>query len=217
MMPKKPLQPKSFAWLAVIFFSTLIFDGCKKQDFQNILEAKQSFKVADAKEWWFGTFRKSNRFKSFDPKSNFILMKQGRLNGLTGNLTPESRFPSWKTGTVHEAGSTTFIQLTLVQAYTSIPIPVKSGENEIDRKRIANATLQKILIIKLPDGRITERIVTIIPSLDFLKKHHYLEIPDHVDPSFWIMLTHHSGMLTHHVFWKSEIHDLGTMLSISGC
>jgi len=38
-----------------------------------------------------------------------------------------------------------------------------------------------------------------------------------VDISFWIMLTHHSGMLTHHVFWKSEIHDLGTMLSISGC
>jgi len=44
-----------------------------------------------------------------------------------------------------------------------------------------------------------------------------LEILDHVDPSFWIMLTHHSGMLTHHVFGKSEIHDLGTMLSISGC
>lgn len=135
--------------------------------------ATASFEIEDAKEWWYGTFKQSQRFTSFDLASDFIKMKKGQSPNYLETLTPETRFPSWKSGNIVHAGSTTFIEFNLVQQYTSIPIPVKWGEDDNDRKRIANATIQKLLIVKKKNGLIVERIVTIIPSLDYLKKNNY--------------------------------------------
>jgi hypothetical protein len=175
---KKEVMPKKFYskinhLLFGLYFSLFLLPACTKRDFFIPETATASFEIEDAKEWWYGTFKQSQRFTSFDLASDFIKMKKGQSPNYLETLTPETRFPSWKSGNIVHAGSTTFIEFNLVQQYTSIPIPVKWGEDDNDRKRIANATIQKLLIVKKKNGLIVERIVTIIPSLDYLKKNNY--------------------------------------------
>jgi hypothetical protein len=153
----------------ILLSGVLWLSACNKTlDFQS--EQKKEFTKEEAKEWWYGVFKKTPQFKSFKSTSMFAQFKGNEIQSFPG---AEKRYPSWNSATVKNIGKISVVELDLIQPYVSIPIPQKQGETYLDRKRIANSSLQKVLIFKLPGNKIVVRIVTLIPSLEYLKANNY--------------------------------------------
>ncbi len=146
----KQLDFRSFRGVMLISFSILsfvfLFNACTKSD----TVADTSFKPSDAKEWFYGSFKKAPEFSSFD------------VAHLGGKL------PDWSKGIAYKLGGNEIVEYPLMKAKNTYMIPSDIAENE--GKKIAAAALTKALFIRDAQGNLFLREVSIVPSYDYLVK-----------------------------------------------
>jgi hypothetical protein len=149
-MKFKQLDFRSFRGVMLIGFSVLslvfLFNACTKSD----TFADTSFKPADAKEWFYGSFKKAPEFSSFNA---------AQLG---------SKLPDWSKGIAYKFGGNEIVEYPLMKAKSSFTIPSDLSENE--GKKIAAASLSKVLFIRDAKGKTFVREVSIVPSYDYLVK-----------------------------------------------
>jgi hypothetical protein len=142
---KKILLPCSF--LILIF----LLHSCLKHD--SLTDNK--FDAAAAKEWYYGVFKKSEEYKT-----------DLSVSGI-------KKYPDWKHGISQTKDGYQIVEFPLNSTLRTVPVISNTAYSEADKRRIVDASLERIVMIKDPAGRITPRIVTYIPDLDYLAKHNY--------------------------------------------
>jgi len=156
---KVKLYP-ALAAIAIVAIS--LFFACRKSDLQK--KPAENFDVAAAKEWWYGTFRKTAEYKKTD---------------WTSPLAPPETFstkkyPSWKRAISYKRGTIQIIELPLVYETNSILLPGMQGLNGTkEGERIARSAIHKLVIIKQQNGTVSVRTVTIVPMPEYAKAHQY--------------------------------------------
>ncbi len=157
---KKLLVP-----LSLIAAALIIFVACRKNE--KVLdvekEIKSEFSVANVKEWYFGVFKKSSKFTELDEESpNTIIYR----NSAMGN-NPLIKAPNWNKSTYYKNGSYEFIEMPLVYNYKANILQKVDNISVIDRHRIIQSSIDKVLFIKDKTGKIEVRIMSIQPTYDY--------------------------------------------------
>jgi hypothetical protein len=167
-LPKDLNNAKVF--LFFIFISVI---GCRKFEISNeyLDQDPKSFKTIEAKEWWYGNFRKSIDYNKYNFKSPFYkALKSINSDISPDDWSPEKRFPSWKNSLTKTSGKLTIIELPLYSSLTISFVPLRADETTFDRERIAGATVHKVLIIRNNETNETNvRVLTIVPSISYMK------------------------------------------------
>lgn len=131
------------SFLFIILFGAA-FTACHK----NADVADNTFDAKDAKEWYYGTFKKSAEWAASSDKGK--------------------KLPDWKHGVYKKIGNMEIVEFPLVNARTSFALEKDAALSDIDRKRIANASLSRILFIK-KGSEIEVREVDYIPEWDYMQ------------------------------------------------
>jgi hypothetical protein len=151
--------------IAVIIF----FQACKKFDFFSKQSKTQEFTLAEAKEWYYGVFKKSEEFKNSLPGNEFdaTLVQKANSNNRT---YPTVKYPYWNLGIKQSTASWGIVEFPIMYTLNKISIPGTSQLKEVDRQRVYKAISNRLLIIKSPNGSITTRIVNYIPEKSYLER-----------------------------------------------
>lgn len=133
------MKVKLYPTLAVIavVVITLIF-ACRKSD--TVKAFPENFDVAVAKEWWYGTYRKLPAYKQVNTKSIFAPTESGENARL--------KYPSWKRGIPYTAGDLQIVEMPLFYNNRVIVFPGSYRYSETEKKRVAAASLQKLVMVK---------------------------------------------------------------------
>jgi hypothetical protein len=142
---------KFFLPLVSCIFSILVFYSCQKQDSYS----NDKFDATAAKEWYYGIFKKGEEYKSALSVSGI------------------KKYPDWQYGIAQIKGDYQIVEFPLKSTVRTVQVFANPAYTEADKKRIVNASVERVVIIKDAAGNITPRIVTYIPDLDYLAKHHY--------------------------------------------
>ncbi|MEO7445871.1 MAG: hypothetical protein ABIT96_08160 [Ferruginibacter sp.] len=154
------------------FLLAIIMTGCQKTGIEKIAEnnTSQQFSVSAAKEWYYGTFKKSPEWLASDEK------------GL--------KLPYWKNGKIGKIGDLDVVEFPLVKESKHFSIPNINSESEI--RKIAEASISNVLFIRDVAGKIVLREIEYVPNWNFLQKAAF-------DISFFTLLkdfNHFSGDVT---------------------
>lgn len=133
--------------ILLVIFSTAIFISCRKN---NETMQEISFNAPAAKEWFYGTFKKTNEYATA--------------------ATAGKQLPDWKSGRYKKTGNMEMVEYDLVQQKkTALVAPTG---NRFEDKRIAEATVNRALFVK--NGNETKLfIVQFIPGADYAKANGY--------------------------------------------
>lgn len=112
---------------------------------------QQGFEIDEAKEYYYGTFKKSQQYST--------------------NLLKGKRLPDWSHGKAYKMGTMEFVEFPLVQEKKHVSVPGNLSPE--DKKRIISATISRIAFIKLANGNVKTRLIQYIPDLDYLRKSNY--------------------------------------------
>ncbi len=165
MKPKNlRLQLHAYSLLSVflILLSAFIINGCKKSDAP--LATTEESNVGAAKEWWYGTFRKSAAYSEIDRTSPFAPPE--------GNST--KKYPDWERAISYSVGRLEIVELPLVYVTNSVLLPgMQKLNNTPEGARIAGSAIHRLMLIKKADGTMVVRIVTLVPSPEYAKQYNY--------------------------------------------
>jgi hypothetical protein len=156
--------------LLVIIMAALPF-ACKKADFSPTNDPA-TFNVASAKEWWYGTFRKSADFKQVSNESPLVKMAMQGSTISQLEKQQRGRLPSWRNAKQMKLGSTTVVELPLFGGSNLVPIAEADLSNS-DGLRLAALAQQKLLITTKGNGQPSLRVVTLVPSLKYAKAKNF--------------------------------------------
>ncbi len=146
-------QPKLLLSACIVLLlaaTAIILPACKKSEHKEI---SSEFDAAAAKEWYYGTFKKSAEWAMSESKGK--------------------KLPDWKNGTYTRIGDLEIVEFPLKKAAQSIQVPSDPSVSISDRKRIAEASLTRIAFVKTPSGNIVIREIDFIPEWAYLKKAGY--------------------------------------------
>ncbi len=186
MKPKQPARKQLFPIATAVFIACVlvIFPfACRKADFGE-KQANAAFDVAAAKEWWYGSFKKSGDFKRINQSSPIVQMMAAGANlsaPATSNTTNsasdaalglQSRLPSWRKATYKTIGDLQVVEAPLIGGAVLAPIaePTATKAEEV---RLAALTQQKLLISTDKGGKPNVRVVTLVPSLRYAKAKNW--------------------------------------------
>lgn len=127
----------------------LLFVSCQKEVSK---PSEENFDAAFVKEWYYGTFKKSPEWAGSD------------LRG--------KKLPDWGKPETGKFGNFEVIEYPLGKGIKAIPVESNGSMSEFDRKRIADASLSRIMFIKKKD-KIIVREVEYVPSLEYLALKNY--------------------------------------------
>lgn len=159
MLPK--ITPIHFSWLFLSMFTLL--GSCYKNDqLSPTTTLSQQFDVAQSKEWWYGTFRKSAAYSYRDETSVF-------------NPSAEKlkRWPDWSHAISYDQNGLAIAEIPLVYSSKKTVLPDMEQVSFTDQVRLLKAALQKLLIIKRSDGQTIVRTVTLIPTLAYAREKQF--------------------------------------------
>jgi hypothetical protein len=145
------MKKKLAAFIALSAIISIIIFSCKRE----ISIPKDQFSASDAKEWYYGVFKKSEEYKT-----------DLSVSGI-------KKYPDWKYGIVQQKDNYQIVEFPLKSSVRTVRVFSNPTYSEADKKRIVNATEERVVMIKDAVGNITPRIVTYIPDLDYLTKHNY--------------------------------------------
>jgi len=141
-----PKWPKLLLMLSLFFAITAIsFVSCQKGIEK---PASDEFNVAAAKEWYYGTFKKSPEWKN------------SPLHG--------KKLPDWKKGFYRKVGNIEMVEFPLVKIKTSISVSSNAQLTNAQKQRIAEASLSRIVFIK-KDDKVLIREIDYIPDWEYLQ------------------------------------------------
>jgi len=137
--------------------------ACQK-DASNEKEKNISNDVNDAKEWWYGVFRKSPDYSDFNWDSP--------LAPTVGNST--KKYPDWKYAIAYRKYNNDIVELPLFYITNNVLLPgMKDLYSTPEGDRIARSVIHKLVITKKNTGKVYVRTVSIIPSADYAKRRNY--------------------------------------------
>ncbi len=152
------------ALAAAVLLTVLIIQACRKTDNQTTTLTEKKFGISEAKEWWYGSFRKSVEYSKIDR---------------TSPLAPPAgssakKYPGWKRAISYSIGRLQIVELPLVYETNSILLPgMQNLQNTAEGARIAKSAIHKLMLIKKADGTVAVRTVTIVPSPEYAKQMNY--------------------------------------------
>ena len=150
-------------FVATVSFILLIivFVACRRTE---VLSRKSTLTVKEAKEWWYGVYRKSAAYTEIDKSSVFAATEMGS----------DKKYPSWKRAVTYQMGNFEVVEAPLVYENKSVLMPGMGDiVNTEEGRRIFKASNTKVLLFKSPDGSIDVRISTLVPSREYAKKKFY--------------------------------------------
>jgi len=147
------MKKSIFSYTAVCIILIGIITGCQKEIKKP--DTDNEYNSASAKEWYYGTFKKSTEFSSYDQ------VQYGK------------KLPDWKNGVYKKFGNYEAIDFPLVKEKTFIPFAENDGLSEVDKKRIAAASISRITFIRDKKGRTEIRETIFIPDIDYLSRNGY--------------------------------------------
>lgn len=187
--------------LLTIGFLTMIFiiQACRKYDFFG--KSSGEFKVEDAKEWYYGEFKKSAAFKEVDNQSLFSSEPTAGLITSKQKVNYK-KYPYWDKSNSYRKGSHEFIEMPLFRELNVIALPGMENLSIKEKRHVAASSLQKIVFIKQPNNKIITRLLTIVPTYDFLKSKNF----DISDISFSNLDSRFSGLVSIRTWSETSIH-----------
>jgi hypothetical protein len=138
-----------WAFCFFIFLSVAILVACRKTD-----QGPQQdiFDSAAAKEWFYGSFRKSAEYRSVN------------------TTTAGQKLPNWETGRYKKLGNTEIVEFDLTEQKKTVVL--KPSENRFSDDRIAEAAISRAVFVKSRND-ITLKLVKYIPELNYLTASKY--------------------------------------------
>lgn len=160
----------TFAVIAMI----LLVQACRKFDFTTKESKTPEFTVAEAKEWYYGVFKKSAGYKQVDLSSPFAPDPDYLLSSNTRtNSTFFKKYPYWNKAIHYSSGNIQVVEMPVAYEANILVLPGMQKLSAEDRKKVAASSLQKILFIKNANQSVSVRMVTLIPSLAYLKSKDF--------------------------------------------
>lgn len=114
--------------------------------------ADTTFNTGAAKEWYYGTFKKS------------ALWSSSRLIG--------KKLPDWKNGIYKKIGNMELVEFPLITGKKLISVQPGTAIG-IEAEKIAEASLNRVVFIKKPNGQIAVRELNYIPDPQYLQQHGF--------------------------------------------
>lgn len=147
--------------VALLFFVPF---SCRRGVEQQMVAKSNEFNMEAAKEWWYGSFRKSPEYQKRDFSSP--------LSTPQGMST--KKYPRWNAAIAYSIGSLQVVELPLVYETNSILLPGMSQLNQTpEGERVARAAVHKLMLVRIANGEIVVRNVTLVPTLDFAMQTGY--------------------------------------------
>ncbi len=138
-----------FAGLAVAVIVTVV--SCQKE--AAVPGTNEPFDAAVAKEWYYGTFKKSGEWAS--------------------SASRGKKLPDWKNGTYSKTRDKEIVEFPLVQEKKTVSLINNVNLSDADKKRITEASQSRIVFIKYRNGKVRVRELQYIPDLGYLAAHSY--------------------------------------------
>jgi hypothetical protein len=139
----------------ILAFITIGVIGCQK-DFNssstNENKVLTKFNAQNIKEWFYGSFKKSTEWATYKEKV--------------------SKSPNWAKFNLSKIGELEAIEFPLTKAKATFAIEGGGLLNPMQCKKIANASLSKIIFIKTPTG-IEVREINFIPDWEYLQQKQF--------------------------------------------
>ncbi len=153
----------SFLLLVLI---TILSLNCRKFDLGASEKTKKDnpFNVKNAKEWWFGEFKKSTAYRQINENSPLFV----KLDNNTVN-----KIPSWKRAVEYKIGKWDIVETPLFYSEQKVLLPSMQALNYEERLKVANSTITRMLLIKLPNDSVVVRTMTVVPTLQYASKINY--------------------------------------------
>lgn len=136
---------------------------------------KQSFNVEQAKEWYYGEFKKSDDYKTLNNNSVFLTSHEGSnlLSNQVAAAPNSKKYPKWSLGERYVKEGLEIVEMPVLYDKTVVLLPGTENTDLNEKKRIANASLNKVVFIKDAGGKINVRLVTIVPTLEYAASKGY--------------------------------------------
>jgi hypothetical protein len=143
----KPILALSLMAMAL----AVVIVACQKTADDSLKVNKQSaFTAAYVKEWYYGTFKKSAEWSSSNEKGK--------------------KLPDWNHPTYGKIGGLEAIEYPLIKEKSAFAIAGSSTASPHNMRKIANASLSKIVFIKTGDNQVQVREIDYIPDWEYLQK-----------------------------------------------
>lgn len=138
---------------AIILMIVILF-SCQKEA-SKISISEEEFSAAAAKEWYYGTFKKTVDYAAFNA------------------TTSGKKLPEWKISTKKKVGEYSVVDFPLAKQKSSVFFSQSTNLSENNKKRIAESSITKMSFIKSKNGKVDVRETTYIPDIDYLIRHNY--------------------------------------------
>lgn len=151
----------------------LTFSFCRKTDSRKITE---EWNIAEAKEWWYGEFKKSAAYKETDTRSPYAISfnyASANYSLATAMQKQLKKYPVWDMGALFKTGRFEIAEFPLIYPVKLAPMPQAAQLNDQQKKKIAECMLERVLMIKMPTGEKEVRIATIIPEFAYAASRNF--------------------------------------------
>ncbi len=136
-----------YAGIALLFLA-----ACQKGVERQAPEQAQNFTASEAKEWYYGVFKKTAEWQQSPQKGK--------------------KLPDWTSARYKKMGNQEMLEFDLKASTNSYRL-FSTGLSFADKIKIANASISRILFIKNSSGKIQVREIQFIPDLDYARKHAF--------------------------------------------
>ncbi len=136
--------------LYYVGIALLFLASCQKGTDTKVPAPGTTFSANDAKEWYYGSFKKSGEWQ------------QSPLKG--------KKLPDWNSARYKKIGEQEIIEFDLSANTTKFKLFTRGDISAADKKRIANAAVSRVLFIKAKSGKILVREIQFIPDMDYAQK-----------------------------------------------
>jgi hypothetical protein len=163
---QRVVNTASFVLSSIFIVAVLFIAACQKADFSPTA-IKQKLDVAAAKEWWYGSFRKSAAYSDLDFNSPFTPAEL--LSKATERKTVSIKFPVWSKSSIHQVDGEHLVEVPLKYFTAQIVIPNKDLLSSSELVKIMDAS-RSTLVFKKSGETLTTRIFTYIPDISYLQQ-----------------------------------------------
>jgi hypothetical protein len=150
LLPAKKRAKGLVALSLMAIALSVIIVACQKTADASLPVSQSSFNPAYVKEWYYGTFKKSAEWASSNTKTK--------------------KLPDWNHPTVGKIGDFEAIEYPLVKAISAFSIAGGATTSPDVMRKIANASLSKIVFIKDKNNKVQVREIDYIPDWEYLQK-----------------------------------------------
>ena len=156
-----------------IVIALITFIACKRTtDVQN---TNDNFAVKEAKDWYYGYFKKSIYFKNLNTNSPFVSNFEQNVASKSNNIANGNlkKSPKWSLAQSVTINGVQIVEVPILYDVTTVMLPGTQNKTQSIKKQMANASLSKILFIKQANGSVAIRLVTIVPTVEYAAIKNY--------------------------------------------